>query len=187
MDALQALRAAGGSPPFDGPAIEVAGLTMRYGAQPVLRGLDLRVARGEALAVLGPNGAGKTTTMEILEGYRRRSSGSVSVLGCDPERAGRAWRERLGIVLQSADDHALWTVGALLAHVGAHFPRSWPCGELLARVRLADRAVRAWGACRAASAGGWISRSGSWAVRSCCSSTSRPRASTRGRAATSGS
>ena len=106
----------------------------------MLRGLDLEVARGEVLALLGPNGAGKTTTMEILEGYRRRSSGRVTVLGADPQHAGRAWRERIGIVLQSSSGHDLWPVGALLRHVAAHFERPWSCEELLVRVGLAERA-----------------------------------------------
>ncbi len=66
-----------------------------------MRGIDLEVAAGEVFAFLGPNGAGKTTTVEILEGYRDRSGGEVSVLGEDPQRAGREWRERIGIVLQS--------------------------------------------------------------------------------------
>ena len=74
---------------------------MSYGSTEAVRGIDLEVNRGEVFAFLGPNGAGKTTTVEILEGYRRRTGGEVSVLGEDPQRAGRDWRERIGIVLQS--------------------------------------------------------------------------------------
>ncbi len=121
---------------------------MRYGAGPVLRGLDLDVRRGEVLAVLGPNGAGKTTMMEILEGYRRRSSGLVRVLGRDPERAGRDWRERIGIVLQSSGDHGSWTVRSLLEHVEAHFGRTWPIDELLARTSIPRRGATCGGCSR---------------------------------------
>src|SRR6476619_2340096 len=74
---------------------------MSYGEVEAVRGIDLEVRRGEVFAFLGPNGAGKTTTVEILEGYRKRSGGEVSVLGEDPERGRRDWRERIGIVLQS--------------------------------------------------------------------------------------
>ncbi len=75
-----------------GSAISVRGLRMSYGGREVVRGIDLEVADGEVLALLGPNGAGKTTTVEILEGYRKRMGGEVSVLGVDPARADRAWR-----------------------------------------------------------------------------------------------
>jgi ABC-2 type transport system ATP-binding protein len=123
----------------EAPAVAVSGLVMRYDAT-VLQGVDLQVARGEVLAVLGPNGAGKTTMMEILEGYRRPSAGVIEVLGCDPQSAGPEWRERIGIVLQSASDHGLWTVGALVRHVAAHYPRPWPVDDLLGGVGLGDRA-----------------------------------------------
>jgi ABC-2 type transport system ATP-binding protein len=75
---------------------------MSYGSTDVLHGLDLEVRAGEVFAILGPNGAGKTTTVEILEGFRRRTGGAVSVLGVDPARATSAWRERVGVVLQSS-------------------------------------------------------------------------------------
>ena len=74
---------------------------MSYGETEAVRGIDLEVMPGEVFAFLGPNGAGKTTTVEILEGYRKRTGGEVTVLGEDPQRAGRAWRERIGIVLQT--------------------------------------------------------------------------------------
>ena len=83
------------------PVISIRGLRKSYGDVEAVRGIDLEVQAGEVFAFLGPNGAGKTTTVEVLEGYRRRSAGEVLVLGEDPERADRAWRERIGIVLQS--------------------------------------------------------------------------------------
>jgi ABC-2 type transport system ATP-binding protein len=82
------------------PVIRVRGLRKAYGEFEAVRGLDLEVERGEVFAFLGPNGAGKTTTVEILEGYRKRSAGEVRVLGTDPASPTRAWRERIGIVLQ---------------------------------------------------------------------------------------
>ena len=78
------------------PVITVHGLRKRYGAVEAVRGLDLEVRRGEIFAFLGPNGAGKTTTVEILEGFRTRSDGNVTVLGVDPARADGAWRNRVG-------------------------------------------------------------------------------------------
>src|SRR3954467_10752605 len=84
----------------DGPAIEVRGLRKAYGSLQALNGIDLTVRRGELLAVLGPNGAGKTTMVEILEGHRAAASGDVGVLGFDPARRERAFRSRIGVVLQ---------------------------------------------------------------------------------------
>src|ERR1700745_1032632 len=82
--------------------IVVEGLRMRYGATEAVAGIDLRVARGEIFAFLGPKGAGKTTTVEVLEGFRERSEGTVSVLGVDPSDGGREWRNRIGAVLQES-------------------------------------------------------------------------------------
>ena len=87
-------------------AIAVQGLRKRYGDVTALDGIDFEVASGEVFGLLGPNGAGKTTTVEILEGYRSRDAGAVEVLGFDPARGERAFRERIGVVLQST---ALWT------------------------------------------------------------------------------
>jgi ABC-type Mn2+/Zn2+ transport system ATPase subunit len=82
--------------------IDVRGLRMRYGAFEAVRGIDLHVTRAEVFAFLGPNGAGKTTTVEILEGYRHRTEGTVTVLGTDPRDGGPSWRARIGVVLQES-------------------------------------------------------------------------------------
>jgi ABC-2 type transport system ATP-binding protein len=129
-------------------AIEVRDLRMRYGTKDVLHGVDLRVRRGEVVVLLGPNGAGKTTIIEILEGFRYRSAGEVSVLGRDPEHDEEAWRARIGIVLQSWRDHAKWRVRELLSHLGEFYvpfstagrPRPWPVDELVELVGLAPQA-----------------------------------------------
>jgi ABC-2 type transport system ATP-binding protein len=84
------------------PVISVRGLRKSYDDLEAVRGIDLEVGAGEIFAFLGPNGAGKTTTVEILEGYRERSGGEVSVLGIDPQRADRAWRNQVGFVLQES-------------------------------------------------------------------------------------
>jgi ABC-2 type transport system ATP-binding protein len=86
--------------------LDVRDVRMRYGRADVLTGATFTARRGEVLALLGPNGAGKTTTIEILEGFRMRSAGQVSVLGTDPAHGGEAWRARIGVVLQSSRDHA---------------------------------------------------------------------------------
>jgi ABC-2 type transport system ATP-binding protein len=108
------------------PVISIRGLRKSYGDFEAVRGLDLEVRRGEVFAFLGPNGAGKTTTVEILEGYRGRSAGEVSVLGEDPQRAGRAWRERIGIVLQSCRLDPYLTVRESLGLYAGYYsaPRS---------------------------------------------------------------
>jgi ABC-2 type transport system ATP-binding protein len=82
-------------------AIAVERLTKVYGGLAALRDVSFEVAAGQVVAVLGPNGAGKTTTMELLEGYQAPRGGVVRVLGAEPRRAGRAWRARVGLVLQS--------------------------------------------------------------------------------------
>ena len=123
--------------------IEARDLRMRYGTTDVLTGVDFQVHRGEVLALLGPNGAGKTTTVEILEGFRIRSAGEVSVLGVDPARGGEKWRAGLGIVLQSWRDHARWRLRELLAHLAAYYEpyrKPWQPDELLAKVGLAEQA-----------------------------------------------
>ena len=121
-------------------AIEVTGLVRRYGEYTAVDRLDLTVATGECVAMLGPNGAGKTTTVEILEGYRRRDEGAVSVLGEDPAHAGRAWRRRIGIVLQSTEDLLDVTPAEALAHFGHFYENPRPVGDVLALVGLDDKA-----------------------------------------------
>ena len=108
------------------PVISVAGLRKSYGELEAVRGIDLEVAAGEIFAFLGPNGAGKTTTVEILEGYRDRTAGEVTVLGTDPAAGGRDWRERIGIVLQQSTMHAELTIGETLELFAGYFtaPRS---------------------------------------------------------------
>jgi ABC-2 type transport system ATP-binding protein len=91
-------------------AISVRGLRKSYGENEAVAGIDFEVSPGEVFGFLGPNGAGKTTTIEILEGYRERSGGEVSVLGVDPAAPTRAWRERVGLVLQECELDPLWTV-----------------------------------------------------------------------------
>ncbi|MPZ93567.1 MAG: ATP-binding cassette domain-containing protein [Propionibacteriales bacterium] len=107
--------------------IEVHDLHMRYGTKDVLTGVDLEVHRGGVMCLLGPNGAGKTTTIEILEGFRSRTSGEVRVLGADPLHASEDWRARTGVVLQSWRDHPRWTPRRLLTHLGGFYqPYSTP-------------------------------------------------------------
>jgi len=113
---------------------------MSYGATEAVRGIDLDVNRGEIFAFLGPNGAGKTTTVEILEGYRKRSGGEVAVLGEDPERAGRDWRERIGIVLQSGRLDPYLTVRESLDLYAGYFRAPRPTEDVIALIGLEDKA-----------------------------------------------
>ena len=121
---------------------------MRYGSTEVLKGVSLRVQPGQVMALLGPNGAGKTTTIEILEGFRGRSAGDVTVLDVDPFGAGEAWRARVGIVLQSWRDHGKWRVREFLVNQGSLYApyatpqvqRPWDADQLLAAVGLSEQA-----------------------------------------------
>jgi ABC-2 type transport system ATP-binding protein len=119
-------------------AIEVRGLRKSYGSREVLHGLDFDVAAGEVFALLGPNGAGKTTTVEILEGYRERSGGTVHVLGCDPSAAARELRARIGIVLQSSAFYPLLTVREIIELFAGYYPRSREPDDVLSLVGLQE-------------------------------------------------
>jgi ABC-2 type transport system ATP-binding protein len=121
-------------------AISVRGLRKSYGPSEAVRGIDLEVRRGEVFAFLGPNGAGKTTTVEILEGYRERSAGEVIVLGSDPERGDREWRERLGIVLQECRMEPKLTVRETLEMYAGYYRAPREVEETIELVGLAERA-----------------------------------------------
>jgi ABC-2 type transport system ATP-binding protein len=120
-------------------AVRVRGLRKAYGERVALDGVDLNVTRGEVLALLGPNGAGKTTLVEILEGHRRADAGSVSVLGHDPARREREFRERIGIVLQETGIDARVAVREAIELYSAAYPRRRPTDEVLELVGLAGR------------------------------------------------
>ena len=117
-------------------AIAVTELRKAYGGREVLHGLSFTVETGEVFALLGPNGAGKTTTVEILEGYRRRDGGDVRVLGEDPGRGGRAFKARIGIVLQSSAVYHLLTVREIVGLFAGYYPRPRPAGEVIELVGL---------------------------------------------------
>jgi ABC-2 type transport system ATP-binding protein len=113
---------------------------MDYGDLEAVRGIDLEVDAGEVFAFLGPNGAGKTTTVEILEGYRKRSGGEVSVLGEDPGRARRQWRERIGIVLQNCRLDPYLTVRESLELFAGYYASPRPVDEVVELVGLTEKA-----------------------------------------------
>ncbi|HZT17327.1 MAG TPA: ABC transporter ATP-binding protein [Gaiellaceae bacterium] len=120
-------------------AVEVAGLQKRYGEHVALRGIDFTIEGGEVFGLLGPNGAGKTTTVEILEGYRDRDGGSVAVLGADPQRPPRGWRERLGVVLQSSSLYPNLTVHESLRVFGGYYAHPRDPEEVTRIVGLDDK------------------------------------------------
>jgi ABC-2 type transport system ATP-binding protein len=122
------------------PAIEVSALRKRYGEYEVVRGIDITVQRGEVFGLLGPNGAGKTTTVEILEGYRERSGGEVSVLGHDPAKRSIDFRRRIGIVLQSGGIYSHMTPREALRHWAGFYPHPRDVEEALTLAGLNDKA-----------------------------------------------
>jgi len=134
IDESEHLPAAGLSP--IAAAIEVENLTKSYGDVAAVAGLDLEIQAGEIFALLGPNGAGKTTTVEILEGYRHRDGGRVSVLGHDPDRERRQLKPRIGIVLQSTGVDRYLTVAETIAMYASYYPHPRPVGEIIELVGL---------------------------------------------------
>jgi ABC-2 type transport system ATP-binding protein len=120
--------------------IAVSGLTKTYGTHTAVDALDLHIESGEVFALLGPNGAGKTTTVEILEGFRARDGGQVSVLGEDPSTAGLAWRDRIGMVLQSSTGLDLITPREALASTAKVYRRPRDVDEVIAAVGLQEKA-----------------------------------------------
>ena len=127
------------SPDGPEPVVSIRGLTKRYAEHEAVRGIDLDVQPGEIFAFLGPNGAGKTTTVEILEGFRQRTGGEVSVLGIDPAVAGGAWRDRLGVVLQESEPEPGLSVRECLQLYAGFYDAPRDIDETIALVGLIDR------------------------------------------------
>jgi ABC-2 type transport system ATP-binding protein len=121
-------------------AVLVDDLRKSYGEHEALRGVSFEIREGEVFSLLGPNGAGKTTTIEILEGYRRRDAGTVSVLGIDPARASRDWRGRIGVVLQSSAMYENLSVRESLALFAGYYERPRPVDEVIGVVGLEEKA-----------------------------------------------
>jgi ABC-2 type transport system ATP-binding protein len=127
-------------PTFDESAIiEVRQLTKSYGGVRAVRGVDLRIGRGEVFAMLGPNGAGKTSTVEILEGYRQRDSGEVSVLGLDPGKQGRLLKQHIGIVLQSTGVDPYLSVAETIVMYSGYYSHPRPVDEVIELVGLGHK------------------------------------------------
>ena len=122
--------------PMDGIAIDVRNLKKSYGDLEAVAGIDVQVGQGEVFSLLGPNGAGKTTTVEILEGYRQRSSGEVNVLGYDPARGERSFKQRIGIVLQSTGVEPYLTVEEVIELHRGYYPSPRPLDEVIEVVEL---------------------------------------------------
>jgi ABC-2 type transport system ATP-binding protein len=122
-----------------GSAIEVRGLRKSYGELEAVKGIDLSVGEGTVFALLGPNGAGKTTTVEILEGFRDRTAGEVSVLGFDPAKRDRAFRAQIGIVLQSTGVDPYLTVAETVELYRGYYPNPRPLQEVIELVGLEEK------------------------------------------------
>ena len=120
-------------------AVTVEGLEKAYGEVKAVRGVSFSIETGEIFGLLGPNGAGKTTTVEILEGYRERDAGRVEVLGVDPATAGREWRERIGVVLQSGSLYGPLTVTEILGLFGGYYGRPRDVAEVITLIGLEEK------------------------------------------------
>ena len=120
-------------------AISVRDLHKSYGTDEAVRGVDLDIAVGEIFGFLGPNGAGKSTTIEILEGYRKRTRGEAWVLGADPGRPTRAWRERIGLVLQDSQLEPTLTVRETVAMFSDFYPKPRPVDDTIELVGLKEK------------------------------------------------
>jgi len=121
------------------PVVSVRGLRKSYGEFEALKGVDFEIRAGEVFGLLGPNGAGKTTTIEILEGYRQRDGGEVSVLGADPDGAGLEWRQRIGVVLQSSAMYENLTVAEQLTQFGGYYEHPRPVDEVIGLIGLEEK------------------------------------------------
>jgi ABC-2 type transport system ATP-binding protein len=117
-------------------AVRVRGLVKSYSGAPAVQGIDLEIRPGEIFALLGPNGAGKTTTVEILEGYRSRDSGEVTVLGYDPGRQRARLKSRIGIVLQTPGVERYLTVTETIQMYASYYPHPRPAAEVIDLVGL---------------------------------------------------
>src|SRR5579859_6551564 len=127
----------------EAPAIEVRDLKRSYGALQAVRGVSFEVRAGEVFCLLGPNGAGKTTTVEILEGFRQRRGGTVSVLGMDPQAQSARLRERIGIVLQECGFPRQARVGELVDSWRGYYRKPRDLASLLNVVELSqDRNIQ---------------------------------------------
>jgi ABC-2 type transport system ATP-binding protein len=120
-------------------AVSVRGLQKSYGALEAVRGVDFDIEEGEVFGLLGPNGAGKTTTVEILEGYRRRDGGEVTVLGHDPQSPGADFRQRIGVVLQQSELWPSLTVGETHRLFAGYYERPRDIDEVIDLVGLRDK------------------------------------------------
>src|SRR5262245_42169037 len=120
-------------------AVAVADLEKAYNGLQALRGVSFEIAQGEIFGLLGPNGAGKTTTVEILEGYRERDGGAVTVLNEDPATAGLDWRQRIGVVLQSSSFYDALTVAENLALFAGYYRQPRPIDEVVELVGLEEK------------------------------------------------
>jgi ABC-2 type transport system ATP-binding protein len=159
-------------------AISVSGLRKSYDGVEAVRGIDFEVGVGEVFGLLGPNGAGKTTTVEILEGYRQRDGGEVTVLGFDPGRTERAFRQRIGVVLQQSELWPVLTVREVHRIFAGYYDHPRDVDEVIDLVGLAEKRDQRVKTLSGGQSAGSTSGSRSSAIPSSSSSTSRRPAST---------